>query len=179
MSNINVLKDKIVIELGAGTGLLGMVCHNLGANQVILTDNDQKSLTHMKIDCESNNIFASVLHLDWFSPDITQLSSLILNNDGGDKEVVIVAGDVLYKSILINPFFDTVKKLFQNYKVQSMYLCHIPRADVDHSAVLQAIHSIGLQVEVIDVDLWRKGCCLENAPAEDFMRAQLFNLSEL
>ena len=50
------LSDSCVVELGSGTGLVGMLCNRLGAEEVILTDNDVRSLTHMKQDCERNGV---------------------------------------------------------------------------------------------------------------------------
>ena len=50
------LSDSCVVELGAGTGVVGMLCDHLGARNVFLTDNDVRSLKHMKEDCERNKV---------------------------------------------------------------------------------------------------------------------------
>ena len=60
------VREKIVLELGAGTGVLGMLCEKLGASKVILTDNDRRSLIHMESDIPLNNCGACVCSLDWF-----------------------------------------------------------------------------------------------------------------
>ena len=100
MSNRKLIKNKNIIELGAGTGILGMMCKILGASKIILTDNDLICLKHMKNDLLINNIEGDVILLDWFFP-----------NKIPNKIDIIVAGDVLYKKSLLDPFMTIVKLL--------------------------------------------------------------------
>ena len=64
----DVVKDKIVIELGAGTGVAGMICYQQGASKVYLSDYDAKSLEHMRVDCEDNGIAADIVSFDYYNP---------------------------------------------------------------------------------------------------------------
>lgn len=36
------LKGRAVLELGAGTGVVSMLAHSLGASPVVMTDGDEK-----------------------------------------------------------------------------------------------------------------------------------------
>ena len=82
--------------------ILGMICKKLGAESVTLSDHDEISIKHMKEDLIRNEIEANVIHLDWYNPII----DLDVNKF---QNLVIVAGDVLYKhSLLCNWFYATV-----------------------------------------------------------------------
>jgi len=99
----NILKDKTVIELGSGTGILGIICKKNSNCRVILTDYDDLSLEHMEIDCEKNNIDCEIVKLDRFSPVITEIN--IINNLYNNKSTLqLLAGDVLYKKNYWNLF---------------------------------------------------------------------------
>lgn len=155
-----------------------MLCYRLGCNQVILTDNDNKSLEHMKNDCKLNKISAVVEKLDWFDVNIDNIT---INTDNNNNNVVLVAGDVIYKDVLVHPFFNTVIALFKRYANNiDMYLCHIPRATVQHENVIEAIESYSeyIQYETIDPSCWRKGCCTDLCPEEDYMRARLYHITQ-
>jgi len=169
LSNPEYVLNKKVIELGAGTGLVGMVSKKLGADEVILTDYDKKSLDHMIVDCTRNGIEASVVCLNWFEYDKSSLTF------EGTDYVRILAGDVLYKSTLISPFFEISRELLGNKK-SKMLLCHVPRAGVEHTDVVAGAESVSLSIRAIPSELWLKGVCTQHAPADDYTRAQLYEI---
>ena len=184
-----------------------MVCSRLGATQVILTDHDEQSLTHMRQDCETNQVLANVCKLDWFNPPSSTSSSssffnsfnININNNNNNKnddndnieeleelELVLVAGDVLYKHALIEPFFSTVDILFDQYlsinKIQTnpilpkLLLCHVPRAGVEHVEILASAKTHGLKVQEIGLQEWQKGNLLQSdfVPLDDTNRAKVY-----
>jgi hypothetical protein len=173
IDNKDFYENKIVIELGAGTGVMGMLCKKMGAKRVLLTDYDEKSINHMNYDCKMNEIDAEVKVCDWFNFDINELQ-LDMNNT---KNIRIVAGDVLYKNIVLEPFWNTVKMLFSLSDEIQMLLCHVPRAGVEHHQVINAAITNGLSIKELDSSLWRKGCCLEYSPVDDNDRAKLYMIS--
>ena len=173
LRNREVIEKKLVIELGAGTGILGMVCSRLHCKELILTDNDPKSIKHMKQDCSKNFVFAEVKELDWFAPDISKLGITI---DESTPEICIVAGDVLYKHVLLEPFFKTTRLLLDLQKNASMLLCHVPRAGVNYSDVIQAAESNGLLIEQITVGSEDKQNVRKHCPEDDISRARLFSI---
>ena len=164
-----------MVKIFKGTGLLGMLSYRLGAKYVLLTDNDEKSLNHMKDDVVTNKVTADIACLDWFhfSGNDIQL--------GSECDTVIIAGDDLYKAMLLEPFFNTVATLFSHFKNVKMLLCHIPRAGVAQEIVQEHMKTKAdiFKYEIIDPELWRKGCCTENCPSEDYNRAFLYQLTKV
>ncbi len=158
-----------VLELGSGTGVVGMLAKKLGALEVYLTDHDMKSLEHMKQDSLKNSIETNVITLDWFNFNITQLSTEFLTTN----PLRVLAGDVLYKHTLIQPFFTVVEQLLQIPGSQ-MLLCHVPRAGVNQQDVIDAATNFGLNILAVPSELWKKGVCLEYSIPDDYERAQLY-----
>jgi hypothetical protein len=179
MNNPNIVDQNVVVELGAGTGVLGMICKKLGATNVLLTDHDAISIKHMKDDCARNEIEATVKHLDWYKSETVaewSLEELIHRADAESRKLVVVAGDVLYKDLLLEPFFATVLKLFSLFPGSKLILCHIPRAGVDHTQVQAKAESLQLTVTEIATDLWREGDCFQYCDPDDLCRARLFEI---
>ena len=173
LANPQIVKDRVVVELGAGTGVLGMVCSRLGCARLLLTDNDPRSISHMKSDCKSNAVEAIVCTLDWFSPDVS-----ILNSDDISltHELCVVAGDVLYKRILLEPFFITSCLLLQSRNQSCMYLCHVPRAGVEHSDVVNEANKQGLFIEEIQSRTGQNDNARKYCPDEDTARAKVYSI---
>ncbi|DAZ99866.1 TPA: hypothetical protein N0F65_008609 [Lagenidium giganteum] len=102
-------EDKRVVELGAGTGLVGLSVALLGAREVLLTDlaytmdnlatNIAETLRHVD---PKPNVHAQVL--DWFQPP----------SQGLGKIDWILASDVVWVEELIVPLVDTMHTLVRN-----------------------------------------------------------------
>jgi predicted nicotinamide N-methyase len=169
------IRDCNVLELGSGTGVVGMLCKKLGANQVILSDHDQRSIDHMTQDIVKNSVDVNILNLDWFTFQRTQLSADFLHS----QPFRLVAGDVLYKHLLIQPFFTVLQQLLCHIPGSQILLCHVPRAGVEQSDVIKAAGEYGLKISAIPSELWMKGVCIEHSVADDYERAQLYLLESL
>jgi 16S rRNA G966 N2-methylase RsmD len=144
------IKDCLIIELGAGTGVLSIIASKLGASRVIATDHDERSLTHMKEDFHRNccdNV--EVESLNWYLSEYDTLRSVIEESNRKQQRLILVAGDVVYKSVLLDPFFATVRNLlsFSNCNPE-LFLCHIPRADVSQAVVQQTMSNKKFQFEI-------------------------------
>ncbi len=167
------VENNCILELGAGTGVLGMLCSRLGATKVLLTDNDTRSLNHMTADCDRNKVAAQVMELDWFKPPTDgELDTL---KSPGNEPFKVVAGDVLYKRALLEPFMNITKKLLEYFNAE-MLLCHVPRAGIDQEDILQLSKDKGISVTVVDRSLWCKDSVLEYCPEDDYSRACLYRL---
>ena len=175
--------DHAVIELGAGTGVLGMICKKIGASEVYLTDYDSISINHMKCDINTNGFndtdSVKVVTLDWYNPIISEMQQLISINK---LPIKIVAGDVLYKHALLEPFMYTVKLILssssdpENGKTNDMLLCHVPRAGVEHDLVTAAAIQQNLIIEELSPELYKKGSLITYCPVEEIERAKLYRI---
>jgi predicted nicotinamide N-methyase len=170
LDHSDFIRNCNIIELGAGTGCIGMLCRKLGCEKVWLTDHDNRSLTHMNQDILTNGIEAEVVKLNWFDFDMSSHASdpFFL-----EKDMVVVAGDVLYKNDLLEPFFGVVRSILQ-LPNSKMLLCHVPRAGVEQDTVKAAAFAHGLDVEEVDESEWKKGVCLTYSIPEDYDRARLY-----
>lgn len=179
LKNPIFVKSANVIELGAGTGISGMLCKQLGCASVFLTDHDQRSLDHMLLDTARNDISANVLHLDWYQYDHKATLQLLQPSDDSlsppsSSAVRIVAGDVLYKSALIVPFFTVISSLLGSCSGSEMLLCHVPRAGVEQQQVVATCEQYGLSVSRVAHDEWKKGIVVEYSTPDDYERAELY-----
>jgi hypothetical protein len=170
------------IELGAGTGVLSMLAKKAGAEFAIATDHDIRSINHMREDCARNDVDIAILTMDWYRPDFSEIQTLISQ----DKKVVLLAGDVLYKAVLLDPFFDTVSQLFEQYQTNgqhpvSLYLCHVPRAGITHEMVVEKAISMGLLIHAYDQSEWLNDTPFirEYSPEEDIVKARLYCITKL
>jgi predicted nicotinamide N-methyase len=87
-----------ILELGCGTGVVGLNCAKLGARHVTLSDSAselwpilRKSIEANKINSDTINIY----NLDWRDPS-TFLNPSITNHHQDNRYDLVVAADVLY-----------------------------------------------------------------------------------
>eukprot|EP00960_Hanusia_phi_P043255 755957-Hanusia_phi.AAC.3 len=104
----SMLKGKVVLELGSGTGLLGCICSRLGCEKIVMTDLKQvlpRLQLALKINCRGQN--AAVRKLEWGKPtDEEQIM----------EELEQVLPDVnprkIHPRIDTNRFVDTKTRVF-------------------------------------------------------------------
>lgn len=166
-----------VLELGSGTGLVGMVASKLGnPTCVVLTDGDSVALNLLQQNLENpynaidkNTTKATLLrwgsHVDEFGKWCRQTFASDTN-----KFDVILAGDVMYKYELPKLFFETVHSLLS--ETGTLLLCHVPRALVTHDVVRAAAQECGFDIEEFDSSDIR----VENCPMHDRERAIVYKV---
>ena len=170
-----------VIELGAGTAVVSMIAKRLGAVHVFATDHDPLSINHMLEDFPRNHTDIQVVTLDWLQPDYGVLFSSLAQKCSSTG-LKLLAGDVLYKAFLLEPFFTTVQALLQTYHEQysehkaELLLCHIPRAGVTQDMVQDKAREKHLQCLPIPREEWGVGQVFEYCPQEDLDRAQVYRV---
>lgn len=88
-------------------GLVGLLCAALGAQQVVLTDYEPQVLQHMGHNATLNGLqhCCTSQRLDWQDPS----SSLRPEQRGTWR--VVVAADVLYASVVVQPLLETLKMM--------------------------------------------------------------------
>ncbi len=75
-------RGKRILELGAGTGLPGILCAWLGAKRVVQTDRNELVMSLCKRNCERNNIVTIEHRLaDWTNWNDTAQYDWILGSD--------------------------------------------------------------------------------------------------
>jgi len=155
-----------------------MVCKLIGASTVILTDHDSVSINHMLLDSQRNGVDVCVRHLNWYDPKLDELSTGSLVADG---DLLVVAGDVLYKQPLVEPFFETVRLLLCSGNLvasnRRMLLCHVPRAGVTHEIVADRAAAMGLVIVEVSSADWKLGDCCRYCDADDLQRAKLLEIT--
>ncbi|KAJ5073185.1 methyltransferase-like protein [Anaeramoeba ignava] len=114
------LKNQKILELGAGTGLPGILSAKLGAKQVVLSDisSEKSILENLEFESKSNGIddICSVIPIDWgfFSEKYSDI---------GDFDIILGA-DCLYDSVDFDSLFSTVK-YFLKFNQNSFFLTAI------------------------------------------------------
>ena len=159
--NPSFVFGKSVLELGSGTGVLGMLASRLCARCVALTDGDELSVCLLKQNLERNKIqnydvmsllwgneesmitFSSRSNKTW--PQETTTSNGVVQFDR------IVAGDVMYKRELPPLFFETVNRFLA--RDGYLLLFHVPRSCVDHEMVCSSATKASLCISKIGFEL--------------------------
>ncbi|PSC67978.1 lysine methyltransferase METTL21B [Micractinium conductrix] len=99
-----LVAGQAVLEVGAGVGLVGLLCAQLGAGSVLLTDNEPAVLSLLEGNAALNGQQArcAVLRLDWRRPEAA------LAAEQRATWRLVVAVDVLYTSAVAEPLLDTL-----------------------------------------------------------------------
>lgn len=187
---------RSVLELGCGTGLLGMCLARVSSLKqppscVMLTDGDDKALDLLNQNLVHNdfpqNGPVAAAKLVWGDTDADATNHFLevcrsTHPSRKDNDIVafdcIVAGDVLYKANLPALFLTTVRRYLS--PSGTLWLCHVPRANVSHEVVSSAIRAAGFHVveqrsatSVLETD----GAIGEGCPLDDVQRAQIYRVS--
>ncbi len=135
--NADLIKDKYVLELGAGLGLCSIAIHHLGAGKVLATDGDVDVLDNLRYniglnvpDRDENGIHYSMGEDEideeekkrceddcskrtiW-SPQLVWANDLDKFEEEHSCPDIIVGTDVLYFARSLNPLWETVDTLLK------------------------------------------------------------------
>ncbi|KAG7393046.1 hypothetical protein PHYBOEH_006208 [Phytophthora boehmeriae] len=177
-----LVQDKQVLELGAGTGICSIVASKLGANKCLATDGDEEVVELLQKNVKVNGAESVVTARSLFWGDEPSAQTLLTEFPGAFTDVdIVLAGDVLYKSELLPLLFATVARVLKvKGGGRAFVLCHIPRADVTHDLVQKQIVDSGLQFEEVELpaeDIADAAAELEECPEEDVKRARLYYIT--
>jgi predicted nicotinamide N-methyase len=149
------MSGQSVLELGAGSGLIGMVGARLGAERVVITDGDQISVDLAAGNLEENGYTSEeggrtvATRLLWGKgehSDAFKSNASLFPTEGFN---IIVAADVMYKPILPPLLFETIKMMLAKDGVA--LICHILRAGVTQDIVVQAGKDAGFTIEKLTI----------------------------
>ena len=137
---LNTKQAYNILELGAGTGLVGIgLLAALPNSTVTLTEKDDIELKLLNQNLGKNEILTSrgtIQQLSWGKDNV--------QNHQYD---IIVASDVLYSAVCVEPLFKTTLELVQGST--AMYLCYKPRDAEAEAGYFALCDTNGLQCNVI------------------------------
>lgn len=131
--NRHKVRNKSVLELGSGPGLVGISAAILGCKSVILSDLSY-ALPLMKRNVELNQhaMECNSVHcveIDWFSPPDRETICCHPSEQETFPEVILIA-DCVWLEELVNPLMDTVEKYCNaDTEVIIAYQCRGKAAD--------------------------------------------------
>ena len=153
-ANTDLVKDKNVLELGAGTGLLGIACHHFGGN-VISTDHED-AISSTEMNFKLNEIpLKHCRSLNWGS-DI----GTFLEESASSPPDVVLGADIVY----IKDTFDLLMKTLidiSSLKQCPIYLACKIRYEKDENFIKKAEnffkvedldHEIDLNIKIYRLD---------------------------
>lgn len=168
------LQNQRVLELGAGLGLNGILAHRLASNSsVVVTDGDSDAMALLrknivinqlirsgddddKIECNDGTSQSKIAidsrQLIWGSAPaskfLDELSSS--SSSSSSKFSVIIASDVIYASVVIDPLWETIRELL-SYPEGVFWLAFAKRkVPVTIEFVLQKAQDYGFSYELVE-----------------------------
>ncbi|VDO87553.1 unnamed protein product [Haemonchus placei] len=126
-SNSEVFRNSVCLELGAGTGILGLTAAKLGARCVILTDHpSEEILTLLDENVRKNELSNSCLvkGLDW--QDRENVASTV---DALEELDYLIAADVFYDVCTFRPLLSTICQFFDHFPKLRFYFSYAVRDD--------------------------------------------------
>ena len=127
--NTHLVQGAVVLELGAGIGLLGLILAKLGAHHVTMTDiSAALPLLQRNICANDAESCCCASELDWFScVSGGQLPSSVVSIQRTMEELpsaplVLVGSDLVYWESLFDPLISTLRLLFSVFPASTLYL---------------------------------------------------------
>lgn len=147
------VKNKTILELGAGLGLCSILAAILGASTIILSDGDSISLSNMRDNVErnkhlflnddniNNNVNIQCLQLRWGINIEEFLLKCNLSTFDGLFDVIL-GSDIIYVETILEPLFLTIDKLLTH---NGVFILAYARRNVKIDYVFQTAIKYGFQ----------------------------------
>ncbi|KAJ8601908.1 hypothetical protein CTAYLR_002697 [Chrysophaeum taylorii] len=135
--NAHRFEGRRVLELGAGVGLVGVVCGKAANARVVMTDLDGQEdgpsglVSNLRHNIDLNRIEATACRLDWHSDDL------------GERFDVVVASDCVYYPENVVPLAKTVQRHLEPEGVAYVFSAPPPGTFWRSSSVTRAASSSG------------------------------------
>ncbi|CAK4127623.1 unnamed protein product [Aphanomyces euteiches] len=169
-----LVANKRVLELGAGTGLVSLVANLAGTRAAIATDGDMSVVTDiLEWNVQHNAPPSSTIDTAslWWGDNSS--SGEFRRRFGDELFDIVVAGDVLYKGELVPLLLTTVKEWLHPEGI--FVLCHIPRADVSHEVLQRELTSHGFKWTLLQ-EAAQAGRLPEDCSMDDVKKAKVYRI---
>lgn len=152
--NRNIVASSSVIEIGAGTGLPGLLAGALGA-ETLLTDREgaESVFTNLRRSIDLNMLQSrcKVSPLSWGRFSAHVLGQLNSTTEDKTKPVLILASDVLYSSENADAVLATAAYLLEGRsELSAMWMTYQERSA--HRSLRPNLHKWGFEGKVIQLD---------------------------
>lgn len=141
-----------VLEIGAGLGLCGLLVHRLvDGSDVVVTDGDSDALRQLRQNIQDNQAVderhvLSSQQLIWGNDTATKF----LEAQQGKTFPLIIASDVVYSPVIVQPLWETISTLLHPKGVFLMGYCTRRRVEVTVEGTLEAAVEAGFEYEKVD-----------------------------
>ncbi|KAH8171249.1 lysine methyltransferase domain-containing protein [Sarocladium implicatum] len=149
--NPSVVQGKRLLELGAGTGYLSIICAKyLGAEHIMATDGSDDVVNNMPDNFFLNDlqgsdcITATPLNFGWALVGTEEEKW-----NGGRPLDVVLGADITYDKSVIRPLVSTFEELFMLYPQTEIYISATQRNHDTFQAFLDECKKYGLVVEEV------------------------------
>jgi len=152
IQNPELCRGKRIIELGAGIGLLSLVCAKLGAKAVNATDVNPDVIERLHLNIETNKnilnkenlVIPRAEKLDWNEKNIDM--TLYKDLD------LIICADVIYNPENIEPLVNILSQFLKAIPFITIILCNPLRQQSTYDLFLDQLnlHNINIHKELID-----------------------------
>ncbi|KAI9011154.1 putative methyltransferase-domain-containing protein [Gaertneriomyces semiglobifer] len=143
-----LVERKKVVELGAGVGLVGLICGALGAASVLLTDFEDSVLETLRrnIDINTGPLSKSLRtrKFDWNSSDELQAMTV-------EEADIIIGTDIAYDPRIITPLANVLDELLNEPHREAWLGVTIRREDT-HDMLLTSLQDRRMQIDQIPLD---------------------------
>ena len=125
LTNPNLVKDKHMIDFGAGSGVVAIAAIKAGARSAVVCDLDRDALAACRLNAELNGVTLK------YSQDIAHITS---------RADLLIAADVLYDRsnlIFLDQFLDIAKaSIIGDSRIRNFYHSKFHKIDEYHSMTI-------------------------------------------
>ena len=145
----NIVKNKVVVELGSGCGIVGIASAICGCKEVVMTDLSyalplmKENVVRNRANWKDDDVVVCCRECDWFKPPKV---AELFDNHNTHADVLLVA-DCVWLSSLVAPLL----RALELYTVDSteVYITYQQRGKEAHDIFMEGIHEL---FHVVDVD---------------------------
>lgn len=147
-----MVSGKRVLELGAGTGYISILCaKHLGALQVIASDGSDDVVNSLPDNFFLNGLqhdaVISRMDLKWGHAIVGTEES---QWNGGRKIDLVVGADIIYDQTAVVPLVETLGELFSMFPAVSVLMSTVIRNEITFDKFRAVCKSRGYQVQTVD-----------------------------